>query len=78
MNFRPSAPIPGALEPRPSHPAAQPALVTVVPLTPQATDASVPNRDRLERQREGGGAPSERLGVGHKTMFGRVFDFILR
>jgi hypothetical protein len=49
-----------------------------VPLTPHAIDASVPDRDRLERQREGGGAPSERLGVGHKTIFGRLFDFLVR
>ena len=78
MNFRPSGPIPGAFEPRPGHSAARPAVATAVPLTPHATDASVPNRDRLERQREGGGAPSERLGVGHKTIFGRFFDVLVR
>ena len=78
MNFRPSGPIPGAFEPRRGQSAVRPTISTAVPLTPHATDASVPNRDRLERQREGGGAPSERLGVGHQTIFGRLFDFLVR
>ena len=80
MNVRPSGPIPGAFEPRPGHSAAEPTVAAGLLLTPQALDATSPaaDRERLERQREGGGAPSERNGPGHRTMFGRVFDFLLR
>ena len=78
MNFRPSGPIPGALEPRLRHSAAQPAVATAVSLPPHALDAGFHDRERLEREREGGGAPSERIGVGHKSLFAQVFDFLLR
>lgn len=78
MNFRPSEPIPGAFEPRPGHAVAQPPVVTAVLLTSHAPDAPVYDRERLEREREGGGAPSERAGVGHRTIFGRFFDFLVR
>ena len=79
MNFRPSGPIPGAFEPRPLHAAAQPTVATAV-LTPNTFDAPAPvyDRERLEREREGGGAPSERTGPGHRTIFARVFDFLVR
>ena len=77
MNFRPSGPIPGAFEPRPLH-AARPTVATAVIVTPNTFDAPGPAYDREQLEREGGGAPSERLGVGHKTIFGRLFDFLLR
>jgi hypothetical protein len=80
MNFRPSAPIPGAFEPRPLHAAARPTVATAVMETPNRFDAPAVahDRERLEREREGGGAPSERTGRGHRTMFTRVFDFLVR
>jgi hypothetical protein len=80
MNFRPSEPIPGAFEPRPGHSAAQPTVAPAVLVPPHALDAPAPvhDRERLEREREGGGAPSERTGRGHRTMFARVFDFLVR
>jgi hypothetical protein len=78
MNFRPSGPIPGAFEPRPLHAAARPTVATAVLVTPNTFDAPAPVYDRERLEREGGGAPSERLGVGHKTVFGRLFDFLLR
>jgi hypothetical protein len=80
MNFRPSEPIPGAFEPRPGHSTARPTVATAVLVTPHALDAPAPvyDRERLEREREGGGAPSERTGLGHRTMFARVFDFLVR
>ena len=80
MNFRPSEPIPGAFEPRPSHSAARPTVATAVVLAPNALDAPAPlhDRERLEHEREGGGAPSERTGGGHRTMFARFFDFLVR
>ena len=76
MNFRPTKPIPGAFEPRPGHAVAQPAVARAVLVAPHA--APVYDRDRLEREREGGGPPSERTGLGHRTMFARLFDFLLR
>jgi hypothetical protein len=80
MNFRPSGPIPGAFEPRPLHAAAWSTVATTVGVTPNTFDARAPvyDRERLEREREGGGAPSERTGRGHRTMFARVFDFLVR
>jgi len=80
MNARPSGPIPGAFEPRPGHSAAEPTVAAALLVTPHALDVPAPvaDRERLERQREGGGAPSERNGRGHRTMFARVFDFLLR
>ena len=80
MNFRPSEPIPGAFEPRPGHSADRPTVATTVLVTAPTLDAPAPvfDRERLEREREGGGAPSERTGRGHRTMFARVFDFLVR
>jgi len=78
MNFRPSAPIPGAFERRPLRAAAWPTVATAVLAPPKTFDAPAPAYDRERLEREGGGAPSERLSVGHKTIFGRFFDFLLR
>jgi hypothetical protein len=80
MNFRPSGPIPGAFEPRPLPAAAPPTVATAVLMTPNTFDAPAPvhDRERIEREREGGGAPSERTGMGHRTIFARFFDFLVR
>jgi len=78
MNFRPSGPIPGAFEPRPLHAVARPTAATAVLVTSNTFDAAAPAYDRERLEREGGGAPSERLGVGHKTIFARLFDYLLR
>jgi len=78
MNFRPSEPIPGAFEPRHGHSPAQPLVATAVLVTPRAADLSVYDRERLQRELEGGGAPSERIGAGHRTIFARFFDFLVR
>ena len=78
MNFRPSGPIPGAFEPRPLHAVTRPTVATAVLVTPNTFDAPAPAYDRERLEREGGGAPSERLGVGHKTIFGRLFDILFR
>jgi hypothetical protein len=77
MNFRPSGPIPGAFEPR-QHAAARPTVATVALVTPNTFDAPAPAYDRERLEREGGGAPSERTGQAHRTMFARVFDFLVR
>jgi hypothetical protein len=78
MNFPPSAPIPGAFEPRPLHAAARPTVATAVLVTPNTFDAPAPAYDRERLEREGGGAPSERTRVGRKTVFARIFDFLVR
>jgi hypothetical protein len=52
--------IPGAREMRAGHPAAHPTAAVPEPATPPAPAAGAVDRDRLEHEREGGGAPSER------------------
>jgi hypothetical protein len=76
MNVRPSGPIPGAFEVRQARPAAEPTLAKAVVVTPSALDVPVYDRERLER--EGGGAPSERAHGRRKTVYTRIFDFLLR
>jgi hypothetical protein len=52
--------IPGALEVRVGRPIARPASPAAEPAAPHAPAAAVFDRDRLEHEREGGGAPSQR------------------
>jgi hypothetical protein len=52
--------IPGALELRVGRPTARPTGASAEPVTPHAPAAPVFDRDRLEHEREGGGAPSQR------------------
>jgi hypothetical protein len=52
--------IPGAREMRAGHPTACPTVAAPDPATPSAPVAAVVDRDRLEHEREGGGAPSQR------------------
>jgi hypothetical protein len=52
--------IPGALERRVGRPTVQPASAAADPVTPHAPATAVFDRDRLEHEREGGGAPSQR------------------
>jgi len=54
--------IPGAFETRPGGPAGRTTGGTERPMTLHAQPAGTPSRERLEREREGGGAPSERGG----------------
>ena len=42
-----------------------------------ANEALSTDRERLEHEREGGGAPSERIGVGHRSMVGRLLDLLV-
>src|SRR6185295_2910875 len=51
--------IPGALERRVGRPTVRAATATAEAVTPRAV-AAVDDRERLEHEREGGGAPSER------------------
>lgn len=59
--------IPGALEIRVRRPAALPGAATPAAVTLHAAAAPVHDRERLEHEREGGGAPSERTGMRHRS-----------
>jgi hypothetical protein len=52
--------IPGALETRAGRPTARPTTVAPDPAAPHTPATAVLDRDRLEHEREGGGAPSQR------------------
>jgi hypothetical protein len=52
--------IPGAREMRAGQPPTLPTTAAPEPAAPPAPAAAVVDRDRLEHEREGGGAPSER------------------
>jgi hypothetical protein len=52
--------IPGARETRVSPPTGPPTGAAAGPVTPLAPATAVLDRDRLEHEREGGGAPSQR------------------
>ena len=64
--------IPGAFEVRAGRPAVPPTGAIAAPSASPA--APVYNRERLEREREGGGAPSERADAQHRTLFARLYD----
>jgi hypothetical protein len=66
--------IPGALEPRASRPPARPR--TADPTPPHA-GAAADDLGRLEREREGGGAASERTGRRSTTILGRLWRYML-
>jgi hypothetical protein len=60
--------IPGAWETRPSHPAPRPQLGTAPLQVPDGGAIIASDRDQLEHEREGGGAPSERVGGRRSAM----------
>lgn len=68
--------IPGALEPRVAHGALRPANVTAASVTSDAHTAVMNDRERLEYEREGGGAPSERRPSGrYPTALARLWHW---
>ena len=66
--------IPGALERRVGRPTVRPANAAAEAVTPHAAAAAVNDRERLEHEREGGGAPSERTGMRHRTFLTRLSE----
>jgi hypothetical protein len=74
MDSPSSSLIPGAFEVRVGRSTPRPATATAAPLT-----ASAPayDRERLEREREGGGAPSERIDTQHRTFLARLYDLLV-
>jgi hypothetical protein len=70
--------IPGGFEVRVGRPAARPAETIAAPLAPPSIPAApVYDRERLEREREGGGAPSERTDTQHRTLLVRLYDLLV-
>jgi hypothetical protein len=69
--------IPGAFERRAGRPAVRPTSAAAVAETPHARAAGS-SRAQLEREREGGGAPSERRIGRHRTLFARLWRGVFR
>jgi hypothetical protein len=69
--------IPGALEIRTGRQVVRPTSAIAAPLTPPVPAVVVYDRERLERQREGGGAPSERTDIQHRTILARLYGLLV-
>lgn len=67
--------IPGAFEVRPRLPAVPPTPATAADVLPHVRNVS--DRGRLEREREGGGAPSQRAGARRGTVTSRLWQSAL-
>jgi hypothetical protein len=65
--------IPGAFEIR----VARPTNATLEPVTPHARRATVGDWERLEREREGGGAPSQRKAGRHGSILARLWHRVV-
>jgi hypothetical protein len=70
-------PIPGAFEMRVGRPIAQATAVVAESVTPGTPAAAMSDRGRLEREREGGGAPSQRRGRRPGTLLGKLWHGVL-
>jgi hypothetical protein len=68
--------IPGALEKRVRRSTIRPGEATVQPALLHAPAAAVDDRERLEHQREGGGAPGERMGLRHRTGLVKLSEWL--
>jgi hypothetical protein len=69
--------VPGAFEVRAGRPAVRPASAAAAARTPVA-HAAGSSRAQLEREREGGGAPSERRTGRHRTIVARWWRGMFR
>ena len=69
--------IPGAFEMRPASLIGRAAGAIASPIARVISPALVSDRERLEREREGGGAPNQRTGVGHRSVIGRLFSVLV-
>jgi hypothetical protein len=74
----PAVMIPGAFEKRVRIPAISPAPEADVPAAPLLRTVSESDRGRLEREREGGGAPSQRAGRRRGTLASRLWQSVIR
>jgi hypothetical protein len=69
--------IPGAREPRPGGAAARLPQSSDLPVMRHAHSTAVSPRERLEREREGGGAPSERASGQRARILARLWRTLL-
>jgi hypothetical protein len=69
--------IPGAREARAGLPAARPTAGSDLPVTHDGQTPGMSDRERLEHEREGGGAPSERAGGRRATILARLWRTML-
>jgi hypothetical protein len=69
--------IPGAFEVRVGRPTAQPTGAIAAPKAPSSPPAPVYDRERVEREREGGGAPGERTDAQHRPFLTRLYDLLV-
>ena len=70
-------PIPGAFEIRAGAPGDPPSRRIDVRVPPRARAAADADRERLEHEREGGGAPSQRAGRRRGTISARLWHSVL-
>jgi hypothetical protein len=68
--------IPGAWERRVGRPTAPPTNVTPELVASHARTATDGDRERLEYEREGGGAPSERMAGRQRSIFARLWHAV--
>jgi hypothetical protein len=68
--------IPGALEKRAGRSTGPATAPTVQSVLLHAPAAAVDDRERLEHEREGGGAPSARMGRRHGTILAKLGDWL--
>ena len=64
--------IPGALDVRVGRPARRPPDATERAAAAERPGSGAPELERLEHEREGGGAPSERRASKHESLFERL------
>jgi hypothetical protein len=69
--------IPGAFDIRDRHPRIEPPMATLEPVTPQTRTDTVDDLQRLEYEREGGGAPSERPRRPRRTILASLWHGVL-
>jgi hypothetical protein len=69
--------IPGALESRVGRSSTRAATVTAAPMPPHVQTVVMPDWQRLEYEREGGGAPSERPSGRRQTLLARLRHWAL-
>ena len=68
--------IPGALEMRVGRPAPPPTTANDQSITPHVRPSAVCDRERLEHEREGGGALRQRTGDQHHTILAKLWHAV--